>query len=195
MLDYIEGTLAFSSDTEATIDHNGLGYRILISSKTHQALAQLGSKTKLYLSQVIREDSHRYFGFLSREAREFFEILIELSGIGPKTALAILGQFDPGELVEAATLGDVQKISKVPGIGKKTAERLVVELKGKNLKIPHPQLLKTTKTSSLNDALSALMQLGFNFSIAQKALLTVVEEKGEELELSELIKESLQKIR
>jgi len=195
MFDYISGHLADASENEAVIDNSGIGYRILISLKTFQALPQVGEKAKLFLSQVIREDSHRYFGFFTKEAREFFEVLIELSGIGPKTALAILGQFDPSELVEAANLGDVQKISKVSGVGKKTAERLIVELKGKNLKIPHSQIRQAPKGSSLNDALQALMQLGFNFSNAQKALLTVMEEKGENLELSELIKESLQKMR
>jgi Holliday junction DNA helicase RuvA len=195
MLDYIKGTLVLATDTEAVIDHQGLGYRVLISPKTHQKLPQIDSETTLYISVVIREDSHRYFGFLSRDDRNFFETLIEFSGIGPKTGLSILAQFDPFELVEAANAGDINKISKVPGIGKKTAERLAIELKGKNLKLALPTGLNLPKSSQAQDALSALVQLGFAYPHAQKAVAQVLEEGGSELSLSDVITASLQKIR
>lgn len=195
MLDYIKGLLAFSSDSEAVIDNNGLGYRLLISQKTHQKLPQIQTEATLFVSAVIREDSHRYFGFLTREDREFFEMLIEFSGIGPKTALSILGQFEPFELLDAAACGDVNKISKVPGIGKKTAERLCVELKGKNLKLA-PSMGHTMPKSSLaQDALAALLQLGFAYPHAQKAVGQVIEELGDKLSLSEVITASLQRVK
>lgn len=195
MLDYIKGLLTFSSDSEAVIDNHGLGYRLLISQKTYQKLPQIQTETTLFISVVIREDSHRYFGFLTKEDRDFFEILIEFSGIGPKTALSILGQFEPYELLDAAACGDVHKISKVPGIGKKTAERLCVELKGKNLKIAPTMGYNMPKSSLAQDALAALLQLGFAYPHAQKAVGQVIEEQGDKISLSEVITASLQKVR
>lgn len=195
MFDYIKGLLVFSSDSEAVIDNAGVGYRLLISQKTFQKLPQIQQETILYVSSVIREDSHRYFGFLTRDDREFFEILIEFSGIGPKTALSILSQFEPYELLDAATIGDVNKISKVPGIGKKTAEKLCIELKGKNLKIAPSAPAGAPKNSTAKDALAALLQLGFAYPHAQKAIGQVFEEMGDSLSLSEVITASLQRVR
>jgi Holliday junction DNA helicase RuvA len=195
MFDYIKGLLTYSSDLEAVIENSGLGYKLLIAGKTCQKLPQIGHEVTLFIAAVIREDSHRYFGFLTREDRDFFETLIDLSGIGPKTALSILGQFEPFELLEAATGGDVMKISKVPGVGKKTAERLVVELKGKNLKIAPPLGFSAPKSSKAQDALAALLQLGFMYPHAQKAITSVIEESGDTLTVSEVITASLQRIR
>lgn len=195
MLDYVKGLLVFSSDSEAVIENNGLGYRLLISQKTYQKLPQIQTEALLFISSVIREDSHRHFGFLTREDREFFEILIEFSGIGPKTALSILGQFEPFELLDAAACGDVNKISKVPGIGKKTAEKLCIELKGKNLKIAPSLGHSMPKSSLAQDALAALIQLGFAYPHAQKAVGQVIEELGDKLSLSDVVTASLQRVR
>jgi Holliday junction DNA helicase RuvA len=195
MFDYIKGSLVFSHAEEAVIETHGVGYRLLISAKTHQKLPQEGHQATLFISSVIREDSHRYFGFLTRDDRNFFEMLIEFSGIGPKTALSILGHFDPSELVDAAACGDVVKISKVPGVGKKTAEKLVIELKGKNLKIAPSLGNLLPKSSKAQDALAALLQLGFAYPHAQKAISEVLGESSQELSLSDVITASLQRIR
>lgn len=195
MFDFIKGILAFSSPEEGVIETHGVGYRLCISARTHQKLPQEGQNAILYVSSVIREDSHRYFGFLTRDDRNFFEMLIEFSGIGPKTALSILGQFDPSELLDAAACGDVNKISKVPGVGKKTAEKLVIELKGKNLKLAPSLGQSLPKNSKAQDALSALLQLGFAYPNAQKAILEVLEGEGSNLSLSDVITASLQRIR
>lgn len=194
MYDYIKGFLITSSTEEAVIEASNIGYRLLISAKTHQKLPHEKNEVTLYVSSVIREDSHRYFGFLTRDDRNFFEMLIDFSGIGPKTALAILGHFDPGELLDAAACGDVTKISKVPGVGKKTAEKLVIELKGKNLKIAPSLGSSLPKSSEAQDALAALLQLGFNYPQAQKAVAEVLEEAQGKLGLSEVITASLQRI-
>jgi Holliday junction DNA helicase RuvA len=195
MFDYIKGKLAYLIDSEAVIDNHGLGYRLLISQKTKSKLPQIHEEVTFFISAVIREDSHRLFAFLTRQDRDFFETLIEFSGIGPKTALGILGQFEPYELIELAACSDVQKISKVPGIGKKTAERLIVELKGKNLKIAPPEGAVLPKNSSAQDALAALLQLGFAYPLAQKAIGSVIEDQGDTISLSELISASLQRVR
>ena len=195
MFDYIKGKLAYLTDSEAVIDNHGLGYRLLISQKTQSKLSQIHEEVTFFISAVIREDSHRLFAFLTRQDRDFFETLIEFSGIGPKTALGILGQFEPYELIELAACSDVQKISKVPGIGKKTAERLIVELKGKNLKMAPPLGAVLPKNSSAQDALAALLQLGFAYPLAQKAIGSVIEDQGDTLSLSELISASLQRVR
>jgi len=195
MFDYIKGILTRLSQGEATLENGGIGYRLLVADSVVQKLPGIGSEATLYIAVVVREDSHRYFGFLTAEDRAFFEMLIELSGIGPKTAQAILGQYEPFELIELARLEDVNKISKVPGVGKKTAERLIVELKGKQVKFIPITPSTSAKPSQFHDALSALVQLGFAYPQAQKAVAYVLEEKGAEVSLSELITASLQKIR
>jgi Holliday junction DNA helicase RuvA len=171
MIDYIRGTLSESSPHHATLEASGIGYKLAIPVSCFGKLPQLGSACMLFVSTVIREDAHKSYGFFSKQERDFFEKLIEVSGIGPKTALALIGHMELSEMQLAIAHANVALLSKVPGIGKKTAERLVVELKDKTSKIAEAAISAPTgKKDLFSDALSALVNLGYQPLQAQKAV-------------------------
>lgn len=151
----------------------------------------------MYLSQVVREDSNTLYAFIVKEERDLFEVLITLSGIGPKTALAIIGHVDLGAFQRAITGADTRLLSKIPGIGKKTAERLVIEMRDKFKTFGKKDRSAVTLLSGdslVSDAVGALMNLGYNPLEAQKAIQKVLEEKKEETDLGKIISAALQKI-
>lgn len=179
MYEYIKGTLIDSKEGEAIIDVQGIAYRIHVP----RALHQIQEEVLLYTSLVVREQSHTLFGFLSKVDRELFELLITLSGVGPKTALNVIGHIDDlGSVVE---MQNSAALAKVPGIGKKTAERLILELKGRvkvGSKLGSPQL---------QDALAALLNLGYSPMAAEKAVKKAAEELKGVHDLSQLITTAL----
>lgn len=191
MFDYFKATLIESSPLKITVEVHGIGYRIWVP--VHIQLPQVGSPITLYISPVIREDSHQLFGFLTRLERDFFELLITISGIGPKIALCLMGHLDISDLHRAILQGNAQVLSKTPGIGKKTAERLIIELrdKVKNLPIPSTQ---TSHQQTQSDALSALVHLGYPSSQAQRAIKTVLPQLEKEPDLGQLITAALKHI-
>ena len=199
MYDYIKGTLSHLTISKATLDTAGLGFCILIPINTHaQLLSKVGEVVALFTSFVIREDSHRLFGFLERNERDLFEKLSDVTGIGPKTALSIIGHLTAKELDLAIYQQDISTLSRVPGIGKKTAERLIVELKDK-IRHLKPLLEEGSCKDSfsdphIQDALSALIHLGYNEALAQKAIKKVLKESNKTLTLSELITYSLKAV-
>jgi len=193
--DYFKGILTDLSLTKATLELQGIGYQFFIPVSSYSALkGLLGKNAILYCSFVIREDSQRLFGFVDKKERELFEKLSDISGIGPKTALAIIGHLSPKELDLAIFEQDVMTLSKVPGIGKKTAERLIVEMKDKlkNLKLGSDDEPLNIKDSSLvSDAVSALVNLGYQQQLSQKAVRQAFSESSGSLPLGELITLSL----
>ncbi len=197
MFAFIQGILKEKEPHAAIIETNGIGYRISIPLNAYSQLPLLESQTFLYLSQVIREDSHTLYGFLSKEERDLFETLITISGIGPKTAVAIIGHMETQALHHAIQTSDLRILSKIPGIGKKTAERLVIELrdklKGSSKKDKH---LPATGASQgiVADAINALLNLGYNALEAQKAVKTAMNEKNDETDLGSLISLALRKM-
>jgi Holliday junction DNA helicase RuvA len=193
MFDYLKAILIESKPLKVTVEVNGIGYRIWVP--IHIRLPQEGSLIILYVSPVIREDSHQLFGFLTRLERDFFELLITISGVGPKIALCLMGHLDLSDLHAAILQGNIQLLSKTPGIGKKTAERLIIELrdKVKTLNLP----LSSTKNNNQqvqNDALSALIHLGYPSNQAQKAIKTVLDQLEKEPDLGQLITSALKHI-
>ena len=145
---------------------------------------------------MIREDAHTLYAFIAKEERDLFEMLITLSGIGPKTGLAIIGHMEIGAFQRAIAAADVRLLSKIPGIGKKTAERLVIEMRDKLKgvgKKGKPLTLSSGDTL-LSDALNALLNLGYNPMEAQKAIHAAHHERKEETDLGRLITLALQKI-
>ncbi len=184
-LDYIRGTLASALPTEATLEVQGLGFRLFITLATFNHLPQIGQPLTLYISTIIREDSHRFYGFFTKEERNFFETLTDISGIGPKLALALLGRLTLEDLRLALHQGNVKVLASVPGIGNKTAQKLVIELRDK----VEGLLLSraTSKSGHSSDAISALVNLGQNPLEAQRAVKIILDEKGEEVPLPELI--------
>ena len=197
MLDYIKGTLTAAAPDVATLEIDNIGYRFFIPLSTYTKLPQIGETTLLYIATVIREDSHRSFGFLTREERLFFEKLSAISGIGPKTALALIGHLEGTELKMAISTGNTLLLSKVPGIGKKTAERLIIELRDKIHSTPTVQTLKplTAQEQITQDAISALVQLGYNRMQAERVIKKALTECESEPNLSLLIRAALKKAR
>ncbi|QVL57647.1 MAG: Holliday junction branch migration protein RuvA [Simkaniaceae bacterium] len=199
MLEYIKGTLVSLSPHKAVIDVGGLGYFLHIPLSAFSAMPPIGKEIIFYISSVIREDSHKNFGFLSVEERDLFEKISGVSGIGPKTALALIGHLDSNALETAITTANSTLLSKIPGIGKKTAERLIVELRDKVLKglkksslpISPSQKSLSEEDQRINDALSALMNLGYNSLQAQQAIKKALTDFKEAPELSTLIRAAL----
>ena len=131
MIAYLNGTVESLESDNVVIDVNGIGYNVMISGSTADKMPGIGSTVKIYTYTCVREDAFNLFGFLSRDELNFFKMLISVSGIGPKGGLAILSVMTPDDLRFAILAGDAKAISRAPGIGKKTAERLVLELHDK----------------------------------------------------------------
>jgi Holliday junction DNA helicase RuvA len=188
MIEYIEGELVEAAPGFAVIATQGIGYKLFIPLNNYSKLPQQKKTLRLYVSTVIREDAHKSYGFISQIERDYFERLIEVSGIGPKTALALIGHMELADLQLAITQSNVTLISKVPGIGKKTAERLIVELKDKTAKLQGSQSAASLGGKDLfSDALSALVNLGYQPLIAQKAVKKAIAEQGSDPDLASVI--------
>ncbi len=188
MFEYITGMLADATPQKAIVEAGGIGYCLFISLATYEKLPKSGNQVKIYTSVVIREDSHKIFGFLHRDERDFFETLCEISGIGPRLAIAILGHMTIQDLHIAVDHHNAKAISKIPGIGKKMAERLILELGDKFGKAnkENISLSPTGASSSVGDAIRALINLGYNPLDAQNAV-KAVSPPGDEIPLPELI--------
>ncbi|NDD58410.1 MAG: Holliday junction branch migration protein RuvA [Chlamydiae bacterium] len=192
MIEYIRGILRECSPSHAVIETQGIGYKLLIPLNNFSKLPQIEKEAILFVSTVIREDAHKSFGFLTRLERDFFEKLTEVSGIGPKTALALIGHMEISDLQLAITQSNISLLSKVPGIGKKTAERLVVELKDKTLHGKEtPSSIAGAEKGLFADALSALINLGYNPMQAQKNLKDILSKANEQPDLASLITQAL----
>ncbi|MCH7639624.1 MAG: Holliday junction branch migration protein RuvA [Bacteroidetes bacterium] len=135
MIAYVSGTLAEKKPTEAVIDVGGLGYRLLIPTSSFDKLPAKGESARLHATLIVREDSQTLYGFATEAERQVFETMISVSGVGPKLALAALSGMSPGELRDVVLAGDTGMLTRIPGVGKKTAERLIVELRDKLSKL------------------------------------------------------------
>lgn len=183
MIGRLSGTLIEKQPPQIVLDVHGVGYEVDVPMSTFYELPALGASATLFIHQAIREDAHLLFGFATRSERDTFRELIKVSGIGPKIGLAILSGMNADELALAIASEDTARLSKVPGIGKKTAERLVLELRGKlgNLSGSAPQIGKAMPTaapSPRQDILHALLALGYNEREAAAALKLVPEDTG-----------------
>lgn len=202
MFEFIRGTLIKSLPGITILETGGIAYRIFSSSEVYKKFSGPGERATLYTSLIIRENAHSLYGFVSQSERDLFELLIQLSGIGPKIALCMIDHLGISGMQEAVYREDHQPICKVPGIGKKTAARLLLELKDKlpSVGLPDPQkgphipLSKTIcpQEEMFQDALNALIHLGYKQKDAQQALeKTLLEKKDEKVDLSTLITSSL----
>lgn len=174
MLARIEGQLSDISTDTVIIDTHGVGYEVMLSARTMQQLPALGETVILFLHTHVREDQFALFGFLHREERNIFRRLISVSGIGPRLALAVLSGLEPHDLVQTVANEDAARLSTIPGIGKKTAERIILDLRDRLLK-DHAGLLGVTQmgsagTSTQQDVISALVNLGYSPMLATSAL-------------------------
>lgn len=196
MFEFIRGVLKEVSLEEAVLDVQGVGYKISIPASAFSKMPPTGKDLLLYTTFVVRETAHTLHGFLSKKERDFFELLMSVSGVGPKLAMAILGHMTLQELIASVTQEDAKSI-KVPGVGKKTAERLVLELKDKLQArgfLEGEKERKFAPSLKLRDAVSALVNLGYTENSANKAVSNVIGEGSEDdFELSQLIAAALKR--
>ncbi len=170
MIEYISGNIIELNPAHAVLDLNGIGYYVSISINTYTALSSKKA-VKLYIHEVIREDAHNLFGFYDLDERELFRNLISVSGVGANTGIVFLSSLSPSELKTAIITGDVNRLKSVKGIGLKTAQRLIVELKEKLSKEPATaDIFMSSNNTNREEALSALQTLGFAKKAAEKAL-------------------------
>lgn len=197
MFSYISGKLVIVMPEYAIVDVQGIGYRINLAPNYFSRLPQAPASITLHVSFVIREFSQALYGFLEEAERDIFDRLLDISGVGPKLSLSIVGHLTPYDLKEALITKDVSLLCKVPGIGKKTAERLLLELKESHLAY-HPTTstqLSVRSPPLLQDAISALINLGYNQQVAHKAVTATLESFSEPPELTMLITMSLRNIK
>jgi len=193
MIDYIKGDLTELNPAYAVIETTGIGYCIHISLPTYSALQQ--QKTaKLFIYESIREDAHVLFGFLTQTERQLFLLLISVSGIGANTARMILSSYSAQEIQDMIASGNVAALNSIKGIGTKTAQRIIVDLKDKIIKvagISEQTLINAPMNSLMKDeAVSALVMLGFNQSAANK-VVTKLTNENPTLAVEQIIKQAL----
>ena len=201
MISYIKGELTEVFEDTVVVETNGIGYNIRVPGAVLDRLPSVGSSVRIYTYLYVKEDAMNLFGFLNRDDLSVFKLLLNVSGIGPKGALAILSTIGPDDLRFAVLSEDVKTISSAPGIGAKTAKRLIIELKDK-LKLAEvfeTALANKEKASSENDvllarneAVEALVALGYASAQAMKAVQQV--ENAEEKDSEQILKEALKKL-
>lgn len=201
MISYIKGELTEVFEDTVVVETNGIGYNIRVPGSVLDRLPYVGSSVRIYTYLYVKEDAMNLFGFLNRDDLSVFKLLLNVSGIGPKGALAILSTIGPDDLRFAVLSEDVKTISSAPGIGAKTAKRLIIELKDK-LKLAEvfeTALANKEKASSENDvllarneAVEALVALGYASAQAMKAVQQV--ENAEEKDSEQILKEALKKL-
>lgn len=194
MIAYLNGRLAHKDPTYVLLEVSGVGYEVKISLHTFAALKDK-EQCKLLTYLHIKEDAHTLYGFMEGAEKRLFQHLISVSGIGPGTALMMLSSLNPSELEYAIVHEDVRTLSGVKGIGAKTAQRVILELRDKVMKgeviNPSASLTATAHNTVRQEALSALVTLGINRAAAEKSLDTLVKQHGNTLSLEELIKLAL----
>ena len=196
MISLLSGNVRSIHSDRLVVEVGGFGLTVLVTPSTTTQV-NLGSQIQLYTSLVVREDSLTLFGFVNEKSRTLFELVQTVSGIGPKVALSILGALTPEDLARAIAQEDIAAIEKVPGIGRKGAQRLILELKGKLSDLSHAQLYKGHQPAWREQLSSALVSLGFSPKESDGAISNVVATlqldgvDASTLELSELLKLTL----
>ena len=176
MIGKLTGTLDSKNPPQVIIDCHGVGYEVQVPMSTFYNLPELGAKVSLLTHFVVREDAQILYGFAAAAEREAFRQLIKISGVGPRTALSVLSGMNVAELSQAITLQEAGRLIKVPGIGKKTAERLLLELKGKLG--PDIGVAASVDSDAQSDILQALLALGYNDREAAAALKALPKDVG-----------------
>ncbi|PIE56399.1 MAG: Holliday junction branch migration protein RuvA [Desulfobulbus propionicus] len=203
MIASLSGILQFTSPFSAVIAVQGVGYEVQLSARTVDRLPRVGEEVFLYVHTSVREDAITLFGFFEIQEKELFLLLNTVSGVGPKLALAILGGIGTAELCEALRLKDIGRLTGISGVGKKTAQRLCVEL---GEKVGGDELIGTTASvmaaaspvtegHALQDAASALVNLGYSESVAWQALRSVQQQDPQQagvMTVEELLRRALQ---
>lgn len=195
MITFLEGRIEEKQPTHVVLNVGGVGYEVVISLNSYDRLPREGETCRLLTHDHIREDLHQLFGFMTAEERRLFTLLIGVSGIGPKTAMSVLSGMTVRELKAAITGGDVKRLSSISGIGKKTAERMVVELRdkfgaGEVLEATTAGKAPTESDAKLRDAVLALISLGYKRAEAQDMILRVMANAGD-ASVEDLVRKAL----
>ena len=196
MYAYIKGTLEEKSTDSIVVETAGIGYKIYVSEHTMAKLGEIGEKVKIYTHYHVREDNKSLYGFMSNEELKMFELLLQVSGIGAKTAIAMLSNITPSKFALAIISNDLKTLTKIPGIGNKSAQRMVLELKDKlktqtAIEDDEEETTPNDNSESINEAEQALQILGYN-----KSEISKVFDKFDTHNLSteDLIKEALKRL-
>jgi holliday junction DNA helicase RuvA len=193
MIGHLRGHLAEKRPNQVLVDVNGVGYQVSIPLSTFYALGELRDTVTLLIHTHLREDSIALYGFLTSREKQFFELLLSASGVGPVLALKILSGMSVEELVPAIRTNDLVRLTRIPGVGRKTAERIVVELRDKlaAMEAPEPEHVAPAGRTSLEaDVVSALLNLGYDRRAAEKA----VEDQGTRESFEALLRSTLQQL-
>jgi holliday junction DNA helicase RuvA len=194
MIAYIDGKLAYKDPTFVIIDVAGVGYHIKISLQTYSALKE-GERCRLQTYLHIKEDAHTLYGFVENAEKRLFLELISVSGIGPNTALMMLSSLSYAEIQQAIVSEDLRTIQSIKGIGSKTAQRVILELKDKIKKGMFagdvPNFPSAANNTIRNEALSALVTLGIPKNVAEKSIDGILKQEGNQLSIEQLIKRAL----
>ena len=192
MIARLTGKLFAKAPEEVLLDVGGVGYQVYIPLSTFYELPERGDVLSLYIYTAFRENALELYGFLTLKEKEMFKLLLGVSKIGPKLAQNILSGISPTDLTTAILTGDILKLNAIPGIGRKTAERMILELKDK---VPKAQVAEQENVAipveSFDDALSALLNLGYKRTEAERAVKRAIHEAGRDGHLEDLIRLSL----
>jgi Holliday junction DNA helicase RuvA len=196
MISFLDGELVEALPTQVVISVQGVGYLVQIPLSSFEHLPALGSRLKLLTHFVVREDAHLMFGFVTAAERDLFRLLVQhVTGVGPKLALAVLSAMSVVQFKAAVVNGDTNALSKVSGLGKKTAERIILELKDKVGVAAAWELAasgRNDQPAKVNDAVLALLSLGFKQVEAQKTVSEILSRaKTEEIDTEELVRRAL----
>lgn len=195
MIAYLHGKLAHKDPAYVIIDVGGVGYEVKVSLQTFGALPNIGENCKIYTYQQIREDAHTLYGFAELTEKTLFLDLVSVSGVGSATALIMLSSLSAPEIKQAIVNEDVKLIQTIKGIGGKTAQRVIIDLKDKikkeGLIAPQPNAFMATNSHIRSEALAALVMLGIPKPTAEKSVDTILKREGDQVTVEQLIKLAL----
>lgn len=194
MYDFIEGDLIHKSPAQAVVSANGVGYRLTIPISTYEALPA-GGRVRLLAHLQVREDALRLYGFATEDERAIFTHLISVSGVGPSTAIAVLNGISVDDFRRAVASEQVAVLCQVKGIGRKTAERIIVDLKREmERELTERPLTGKPGGAVTSDAIAAMLALGYTRSVAEKAVARAVDKVGYDAPLEQIVREALQQV-
>jgi Holliday junction DNA helicase RuvA len=191
MYDYISGKIISKTATHIILECSGIGYQVNISLNTYSKI-QEGSNCKIFTHLSIKEDAHTLYGFADEDERKMFRSLISVSGVGAATARMMLSSLTPVEIAQAIVTGNAPVLQNIKGIGSKSAQRIIIDLKDKLAKTDvNTKMISVIHNTNRDEALSALLTLGFAKNAAEKSLDHAIKSKGTDLSVEDLIKSAL----
>jgi Holliday junction DNA helicase RuvA len=195
LISYIKGTLVKKAPARIVVDNSGLGYEILVPLSSYDVIGDVGADVLIYTHFHVREDSHTLFGFATTKERKLFQMLISVSGIGPRSALTILSGVSVDDFCDAVAREEEAFLTAISGIGRKTAQRLIVELKSRIVEEEEVRVEvgggTKPRRDTISEAVQALMALGFTRPAARKAVDKCVNEMDGQFDVEELIRGAL----